>query len=82
MWRYWLDGKLDDLGMFLAKGRRFESQILNNIFFLNTQFNSKIFRRYLVLLILFSNQMVISNETRNREANFHEIVSWKKHALV
>ena len=37
-------------------------------------FNSKIFRCYLVLLILFSNvkvnQMVISNETRNREAQF------------
>ena len=59
---------LNDLGMFLAKDRRFESRILNNIFFfalvktvlcnlwqeINT-FNSRIFMCYLVLLIRFSN---------------------------
>ena len=42
MWQYWLDRNFNDLGMFLAKGRRFEFQILNNIFVsrisLNTQF--------------------------------------------
>ena len=76
--------------MLLAKGRRFEPQILRNFFvfrcffFLNTvlcslwreinTFNSKILRCYLVLLIPFLNvkvnQMVISNETRYREAQF------------
>ena len=33
MWRYWLDSAFNDLGTFLAKGRRFQSQILNNFFF-------------------------------------------------
>ena len=34
----------DDLGMFLAKGRRFESQILNNIFFLIHSFMQSVAR--------------------------------------
>ena len=65
---------LNDLGTFLAKGRRFESQILNNIFFfcfflnivlcslwqeINT-FNSKTFRCYLVFNTFF--KCLIANQ--------------------
>ena len=54
-------GKIEnfnDLGTFLAKGRRFESQISNNIFFvfrffLNTQFYAVCGKKQILLILKY-----------------------------